>query len=96
MGASQKNRLDICHFSQLWRQFSQELAYVCLLEFVMYLLTNRLTLAELSWLVTEDIDGLICPVRELLLDQEDSESCFMLQQQSALAILGNFKLLSGV
>ena len=39
--------------------------------------------------MTEDRDSLVCPIRELLLDQEDAESCFMLQQQAALAILGN-------
>lgn len=51
-------------------------------------MTTNVVHAELSWLVTEDIESLICPIRELLLDQGDSESCFMLQQQSALAILG--------
>ena len=44
----------------------------------------------MSWLVVGDLDSIICPMGELLLDLEDSESTFVLQQHLALAKLGNF------
>lgn len=36
----------------------------------------------------EDIESLMCPIHELLLDQDDPESCFILQQHFALEALG--------